>query len=266
MTDSSATDALQIARVNAFDDNYIWLLREPASGAVGVVDPGDARPVLDALAARGWALSHIFVTHHHGDHVGGLDAVKKRFPQATVIAAAADARRITPIDSQVSDGDEAAFGALTAKVLAVPGHTSGHVAYWFDAADALFCGDALFASGCGRLFEGTAAQMWASLQKLRALPSGARVYCAHEYTLSNALFARALEPENAAVAARADETAKRRAQGLATVPTLLADECAVNPFLRADDPQLQAATGLTGLEPAAVFAEIRARKDVFRAS
>lgn len=256
--------ALRTTRINAFDDNYIWLLQEPVSGAVGLVDPGDAEPALAALDARGWDLSHIFITHHHGDHIGGLTALKARFPAAQVFAARADAHRIAPADIYLNDGDAAPFGALTAQVLAVPGHTSGHIAYWFDAAGALFCGDALFAQGCGRLFEGTAAQMWASLRKLRALPPETLAYCAHEYTAGNARFAAAVEPENAALAARSAAVAQLRAAGTATVPTRLADEIALNPFLRADDPALQAAVGMSGADPAAVFAEIRGRKDVFR--
>lgn len=257
-------DALQTVRLNAFDDNYIWLLRDPQSGAVGAVDPGDAAPVLAALDANGWALSHIFVTHHHGDHIGGLAALKTRFPAAQIVAPAADLHRIAPVDAPVGDGDAVAFGALTARVLAVPGHTSGHLAYWFDQAAAAFCGDALFAQGCGRLFEGSAAQMWESLKKLRALPDDTTIYCAHEYTAGNARFACALTPDDPALAARAAEVADLRARNLPTVPTRLADERRLNPFLRADDPALAAAAGLAGGDPADVFAEIRRRKDVFR--
>lgn len=257
-------DALQVVRLNAFDDNYIWLLREPESGAVGVIDPGDADPVLAALAARGWTLSRIFVTHHHGDHIGGLATLKARFPAALIIAAAADAHRIAPIDQAAAEGALIPFGGLTARVLAVPGHTSGHIAYWFEQAAALFCGDALFAQGCGRLFEGSAAQMWDSLHKLRALPAETAVYCAHEYTAGNARFALALTPNDPAVAARAAEVADLRARNLPTVPTRIADERRLNPFLRADDADFAAAAGLAGGDPAAVFAEIRRRKDVFR--
>lgn len=257
-------EILQVVRLNAFDDNYIWLLQEPKTGAVGVVDPGDAAPVLEALGARGWTLSHIFVTHHHGDHIGGLAALKQRFPAAQVVAAAADAHRIAPIDRAAAEGDLIPFGGLTARVLAVPGHTAGHIAYWFEQAAALFCGDALFAQGCGRLFEGSAAQMWDSLRKLRALPGDAAVYCAHEYTAGNARFARALTPDDPAVAARAAEVADLRARGLPTVPTRLADERRLNPFLRADDAGMAAALGLAGTDPAEIFAEIRRRKDVFR--
>lgn len=256
--------AMEVVRLAAFDDNYIWLLRDPASGAVGVVDPGDADPVLKTLAARGWTLTHIFITHHHGDHIGGLAALKAAFPAARIIAAAADARRIAPIDQAVGDGDIITFGRLKAQVLAVPGHTSGHIAYYFEDAMMLFCGDALFASGCGRMFEGTPAQMWGSLKKLRALPADTAVYCAHEYTAGNARFALSLEPHNPALAARAAEVARLRAADLPTVPTVIGLERAVNPFLRADDPALAAAAGLSGAGPEAVFADLRARKDVFR--
>lgn len=256
--------SLQVVRLNAFDDNYIWLLQEAETGAVGVVDPGDAAPVLEALGARGWALTHIFVTHHHGDHIGGLAALKQRFPAAQVVAAAADTHRIAPIDRAAADGDLVRFGGLTARVLAVPGHTSGHIAYWFEAAAALFCGDALFAQGCGRLFEGSAAQMWDSLQKLRALPDDTTVYCAHEYTAGNARFAAALTPDDPALAARAAEVADLRASNLPTVPTRLGDERRLNPFLRADDAAIVTVLGMAGADPADVFAEIRRRKDVYR--
>lgn len=257
-------DVLHVVRIGAFDDNYIWLLRDPVSGATALVDPGDAEAAAAALDARGWTPTHVFVTHHHNDHIGGLAALKARFPAARVFAARADARRIAPVDVFLDDGDCVDFGALTGRVLAAPGHTSGHIVYWFERAAALFCGDALFSQGCGRLFEGTPAQMWASLLKLRALPPETAVYCAHEYTAGNARFAAAIEPANAAVAARNAETARRRAAGLPTVPSLLADECVLNPFLRADDPALQAALGMSGADPVAVFADVRARKDVFR--
>lgn len=264
------TTGPEITRIAAFDDNYIWLLRDPDSGAVAVVDPGDAGPVLAELDRRGLTLTHILLTHHHDDHIGGVAALKARFPAARIIGHAADAHRLPPLDQAVSDGDAVSVGGWNAVVIAVPGHTLGHIAYWFAAAAALFCGDTLFALGCGRMFEGTPAQMWASLARLRALPvvapNGAdvMVYCAHEYTAGNARFALTLDPGNPALTAQAAAIAAARAQNLPTVPSRLADEIAANPFLRADVPALQAAVGLAGADPAAVFGEIRHRKDVFR--
>lgn len=262
------TTGLEITRLNAFDDNYIWLLREPDGDAVAVVDPGDAGPVLEALDSRGQTLTHILLTHHHDDHIGGVAALKARFPAARIIGGAADAHRLPPLDQAVHDGDVISIGRQNAAVIAVPGHTLGHIAYWFAGAAALFCGDTLFALGCGRMFEGTAAQMWASLTRLRAL-SGAvsgdiLAYCAHEYTAGNARFALTLDPDNPTLAALAAAVAAARAEGRPTVPSRLADEVAANPFLRADVAALQAAVGMAGADPAAVFGEIRHRKDVFR--
>lgn len=260
----------EITRIAAFDDNYIWLLREPDGGAAAVVDPGDAGPVLAELDCRGLTLTHILLTHHHNDHTGGVAALKARFPAARVIGAAADAHRLPPLDQAVGDGDVVSIGGQTATVIAVPGHTLGHIAYWFAGAAALFCGDALFVLGCGRMFEGTAAQMWASLTRLRALPVVApngddvMVYCAHEYTAGNARFALTLDPGNPALTAQAAAIAGLRAKGQPTIPSRLADEIAANPFLRADVPALQAALGMAGADPAAAFGEIRHRKDVFR--
>jgi hydroxyacylglutathione hydrolase len=253
---------MEIERIPCRTDNYVWLLREPASGAVAVVDPADAEPVEARLAARGWRLTHILNTHHHGDHVGGNLALKARWA-CTIVGPRADAARIPGIDIQVGDGDRYALGSTTAQVFDVPGHTRGHIAFWFAAEKALFCGDTLFALGCGRLFEGSPAQMWTSLGKLRALPDDARVFCAHEYTQSNARFALSVDPGNAALVARAREIDAARAKGEATVPSPLGLEKRTNPFLRADDPALAAAMGLAGAPPEAVFAAVRQAKDRF---
>jgi hydroxyacylglutathione hydrolase len=253
---------MDIHLIPAFSDNYIYLLRDPASGAVGVVDPGDADPVIEELERRGWRLTTIFNTHHHNDHIGGNAELKARYG-ATVIGARADAHRIPDLDTALDEGDRVAFGTETGTVIAVPGHTSGHIAFHFPDQQALFCGDTLFALGCGRLFEGTAEQMWTSLSKLRALPDSTRVYCGHEYTQSNARFAVTIEPDNAELRARVDEIADLRAQGRPTIPSTMGLERRTNPFLRADEPSVQRALGMAGAAPAAVFADIRKRKDTF---
>lgn len=253
---------MHIQLVPAFSDNYIYLLDDPASGVVGVVDPGDGEVVADALDRQGKRLTHIFATHHHADHVGGTRLLVERYG-ATVIGARHDAGRIPEIGTMVEDGDSFEFGAGTVRVIDTPGHTVGHIAFWFAADDALFCGDTLFALGCGRLFEGTARQMWDSLSRLRALPEETRVFCGHEYTLSNARFAVHVDPENAALAARAEAVRLTRERGEPTIPSTLAEERATNPFLRADAPALQARLGMAGADPMEVFAELRRRKDTF---
>lgn len=255
--------ALDVRALPVLSDNYVWLLRETEGNAVGVVDPAEAAPVADALDRLGWKLTHIFNTHHHGDHTGGNLELKARYG-AKVVGAKADAARLPGLDQGVAEGDTVSFGQLNAQVFEVPGHTSGHIAFWFADAEALFCGDTLFALGCGRLFEGAPSQMWNSLLKLRALPDAARVYCAHEYTQSNARFAAHVDPGNKALAARKSHIDALRAKGEATVPSLLSEERETNPFLRADDPRLAAAVGLAGAPAWQVFAEIRSRKDSFR--
>ena len=254
---------LEIIRIPCLADNYVWLLHEPARNAVGVVDPADPGPVRVALEARGWRLTHVLNTHHHADHVGGNLALKAAFG-CTIVGPRADRDRIPGIDVALGDGDVFDLGAQRARVLDVPGHTRGHAAFWFADAGALFCGDTLFALGCGRMFEGTAPQMWASLLKLRALPDDTLVYCAHEYTQSNARFARHADPGNADLAARSRAIDAQRARGEATVPSPLGLEKRTNPFLRADDPALAASHGLDAHDPASVFAHLRRSKDVFR--
>lgn len=256
-------DQLDIVRLPVLQDNYIWLVREPQSGAVAVVDPAVAEPVMQALDQRGWKLTHILNTHHHGDHVGGNLALKQ-WSHCTIVGPKADAARIPGIDVQVDDGDSYDFGKARAQVFFVPGHTRGHIAYWFKDHDALFCGDTLFALGCGRLFEGTPQQMWTSLSKLRSLPDSTRVYCAHEYTQSNARFALTVDPSNAALKNRSGEIDRLRAAGQATVPSTMGLERATNPFLRADDKAVAEAVGMRDADPVRVFAEVRARKDSFR--
>ncbi len=253
---------LAIERIACLQDNYVWLLRT-GGDATAVVDPAEAAPVEAALARHGLRLTHILNTHHHGDHVGANLALKARF-KATVVGPSADRARIPGIDIAVGEGDRVALGPFEARVFDVPGHTRGHIAYWFADSDALFCGDTLFALGCGRMFEGTAPQFWASLEKLRALPDATNVHCAHEYTQSNARFALSVDPDNRELVARAGEIDRLRAAGEATVPSLLGLEKRTNPFLRADDAGLKKRLGLADAPAFAVFGALRAAKDGFR--
>lgn len=254
---------LDIVRIPVLSDNYVWLMREPRSGAVAVVDPAVAGPVLAEAKKRDWKITHILNTHHHGDHVGGNLEIKEA-TGCTIVGPRPDRARIPGIDIEVDDGDRYRFGEAEADVYFVPGHTSGHIAFAFREEKALFCGDTLFALGCGRLFEGTPQQMWVSLSRLRALPDDMKVYCAHEYTQSNARFAVTVESGNRKLLDRSAAIDAARAKGEATVPSLLGEEKATNPFLRADVPAVQAAVGMAGGDPAAVFAEVRHRKDTFR--
>ncbi|MDQ0251541.1 hydroxyacylglutathione hydrolase [Sphingomonas kyeonggiensis] len=239
---------LQIVRIPALSDNYIWLVHDPASGETIVVDPAQAEPVLEEADERGWTISAIWNTHWHPDHTGGNAAIKAR-TGATVIAPAAEAAKIPTADRPVGEGDTVRIGDRVATVLEVPAHTAGHIAYHFAEDSAIFVGDTLFAMGCGRLFEGTAAQMFANMQRLAKLPGETAVYCAHEYTQSNGRYALVAEPDNTAIRERMDAVNLARATGEATVPTTIALELATNPFLRA--------------ETAEQLAERRAAKDVF---
>ena len=253
---------LDIRQIPVLSDNYVYLIREPVGGAVAVVDPAVPEPVLEEADRLGWTITHILNTHHHGDHVGGNRKIKAA-TGCTIVGPRADAARIPGIDVEVGDGERYAFGNEEAQVFDVPGHTRGHIAFWFAASEALFCGDTLFALGCGRMFEGTPQQFWASLSKLRALPDATRVYCAHEYTQANARFALSVDGGNADLVARADRVDAARARHEPTVPSLLGEEKATNPFLRADDAAFAARLGLAGGDPVDVFAEVRARKDNF---
>jgi hydroxyacylglutathione hydrolase len=223
-----------VQAVPMFTDNYAWLLRETATGTVGIADPADAEAAIAAIDAAGGRLDTIFLTHHHADHVAGTDAVRARYG-ASVVGAAADAHRLPRLDMAVAEGDTVPFGAASASVIDTPGHTRGHVAFFFADGDVLLCGDTLFSLGCGRLLEGTAAEMFASLRKLAALPPDTLVCCGHEYTQSNARFALTVEPDNAALRARAAEVDRLRANAVSTVPSRMDAELAENPFLRAGD-------------------------------
>lgn len=253
---------LDVRLVPVINDNYIFIFRDPDSGSVGVVDPAVGESVLEKANELGWNISHILITHPHYDHVGGIDEIKSK-TGARVIGAAGDARDIPGIDQTVADGESVRVGHAKAKVIGVPGHTTHHVAYWFEEAKVLFPGDTLFSLGCGRLFGGTASEMWSSLQKLRDLPPDTLIYPAHEYTNANADFALTIEKSNKNLKARADEALAQRQKGLPTIPTTLKQEKLCNPFLRADIGAVQAAVGMKGKSSTEVFAEIRKRKDNF---
>ncbi len=253
---------IKVQRLNAFDDNYIWLIGCEGDSGVAVVDPGDADPVFDYLEQEGLHAAAILITHHHGDHTGGVTELVERY-RCPVYGPAGE--RIPALTHPVREGDyvQLAGCGLTLQVLDTPGHTRGHVCY--HGHGALFSGDTLFTVGCGRLFEGTAEQMYSSLEKLRALPDETLVYCAHEYTQANLKFAQVAEPNNHDTARRAAEVATLRREGKATVPATLAEEKATNPFLRSHIPSLAAAAeafagqGLT--MPSEVFAVVRRWKD-----
>lgn len=254
--------ALEVHMFPCLNDNYGYLIHDPVDGVTATIDTPEADPINAALEEKGWRLTHILNTHHHFDHAGGNEALKARWG-CTVVGAANDAARIPGIDVRVADGDALEFGSTSARVLEVPGHTSGHIAYYFADDGIAFVGDTLFALGCGRLFEGTPAQMWTSLGKLMALPDDTVVYCAHEYTQSNAAFALSVEPGNEALVARSGEIDRLRAKGMPTVPTTIALEKATNPFLRPDSENLRATVGMPDASLVDVFAETRRRKDNF---
>jgi hydroxyacylglutathione hydrolase len=242
-------------------DNYGYLVHDPASGETVAIDTPDADAYLAEAAEQGWRITQIWNTHWHPDHAGGNDAIKTQ-TNCVVVAPEAEAARIDAIDRTVQQGDVVDLGNFDAQVIDVGGHTLGHVAYYLPEAGLAFVGDSLFALGCGRMFEGTAPQFWAGLQRLKALPPSTLIYCAHEYTASNARFALHADPDNQALIAYAAEIEAKRARGEPTVPTLLERELATNPFLRADDPAMQARWG--GGDAVATFAALRAAKDSFR--
>jgi hydroxyacylglutathione hydrolase len=256
---------MELIALPAFADNYIWMLHDGTDAVV--VDPGEAAPVLSALDERQLALSGILVTHHHGDHVGGVDELRSRLKGAVH----GPKRECIPEPFvAVADGDSVDLLGLRFEVIEVPGHTAGHVAYFHagrDGAPILFCGDTLFSGGCGRLFEGTAEQMHASLARLASLPGDTRVCCAHEYTLSNLKFARAVEPGNAALVRYNADCEATRAAGRPTLPSTIAVERAINPFLRCDQPEVTASArtqGARSAEGTEVFAALRRWKNEFR--
>lgn len=243
-------------------DNYTYLIHDAGTGATAVIDVPETAPILAALKARGWQLTDILITHHHSDHIDGVNELRAA-TGAKVTGASADAHRLPPLDLSVAEGDTVKVGAEAGTVLDVSGHTLGHIAYHFPASGLVFTADSLMACGCGRLFEGTAETMWRSLSKLARLPPDTLVCSGHEYTASNIRFALSLEPRNAALISRAAGVTEARQKGLPTVPSRLSEELATNPFLRASLPSMKAEVGMADAADAAVFGEIRARKDRF---
>ena len=243
-------------------DNYGVLLHDPESGATAAIDAPEAAPVEAALKASGWRLSDILVTHHHADHTGGIAELKQRH-RCRVVAPHGEAARIPLVDATVRENDEVRVGSLKGRVLETPGHTAGHISYFFPADKLAFVGDTLFSIGCGRVIEGTPEMMWQSLLKLRGLPDDARIYCGHEYTKANISFAKTIEPTNATLNAREREVDKLLADGEPTIPSTIGAEKAANPFLRADVPEVAKSVGLAGTPAWKVFAEIRERKNKF---
>lgn len=253
---------LEVFQFRCRADNYGYLLHDPDSGATAAIDTPDGSAVSEALRHTGWSLSHILNTHHHYDHVDGNLELKAK-TGCRVFGGQRFAEKIPGIDETVGDGDVVKFGAYEIAVLETPGHTLGHVVYVVNDPPLAFTGDTLFSLGCGRLFEGTPQQMWASLRKLLELPPETLIYCAHEYTLSNAEFALEIEPENEALQLMAERIRNQCRNRQPTVPSRLAQEMAANPFLRPDSPEIRKRLGMENAPDDEVFAEIRRRKDTF---
>lgn len=252
--------ALDIVTIPCLKDNYAYLVK--GAGGVILIDAPEAAPILAELKQRGWRLDTLLITHHHSDHIDGVEALRAEFG-CTVMGPAAEADKLPPLDRALDEGDVVGEGEMRAEVIAVPGHTLGHVAFHFPEGRAVFTADSLMAIGCGRVFEGTPAMMWESLSKLAALPPETMVYSGHDYTLANAKFARTIEPENTALIARIDRTVSMRVQKQPTAQAPLSEELATNPFLRAGEPHIKQALGMADAPDAEVFAEIRSRKDRF---
>ncbi len=251
------------AEIHAFrclQDNIGVLVRDPETGAIAAIDAPEEGPVAAALDERGWRLTDILVTHRHADHVAGIEGLKRRWG-CRVVAPAKAGDAVPAVDLRVAEGDRVAVGALEARVWETPGHCADHVSYWFEGEGVLFAGDTLFTLGCGRVLEGGPADLWASLQRIAALPGPTRVYSGHDYVLSNARFALGADPDNAALQARRGEAERAKADGRFLVPTTIADELATNPFLRAGEPALARSVKLAGAPPGEVFAALREWKN-----
>ena len=256
---------LHVYQFNCLSDNFGVLIHESQSGKTISIDAPETTKVQDALLHNGWTLNEVWVTHHHADHVQGIPALRALYPDMRVMAPAAEAERIGAaigsIDTVLREGDNIYIGNVCAKIIETPGHTAGHIVYYFEEDNLLLAGDTLFAMGCGRVLETSMPVMWNSLMKLAALPGETEIYCGHEYSLSNARFALSIEPDNTALQARFAEVENLRAAQHPTLPTTLALELVTNPFLRADEPTIQSTLNMSGADPAAVFAELRERKN-----
>ncbi|WP_436643948.1 hydroxyacylglutathione hydrolase [Microbaculum sp. FT89] len=253
---------LEIRLFPCLSDNYGVLIHDEASGVTASIDAPEAEAVEKALEETGWTLTHILVTHHHADHTQGIPALKARYG-CKVVGPRGEAGKVPGVDESLGEGDTFQFGRYEARIFDTPGHTLGHIAWWFPDPGVVFAGDTLFALGCGRVFEGTTDQMWASLEKLARLPRETLLYCGHEYTQANAEFAVTIEPANVHLQARVGEIDEKRARGEPTIPSTIGAERDSNPFLRADRDEVKMAVGMPNADPAAVFAEIRRRKDNF---
>ena len=254
--------ALKVELVPVFNDNYSYLIVDENQKRAAVVDPGEAAPVMERASQLGVEIEQILITHHHGDHVDGVAEMAKAFG-CSVVGPSYEASKISNMTETVSEGDALEVLGEKTEIFLVPGHTQGHVAYWIPSASALFSGDSLFVLGCGRLFEGSPADMWSGLQKLRELPDHTKVYCGHEYTLANAKFCATIEKSNEDLADKIKEIEDLRSKGQPTIPSTIGVEKATNPFMRADVASVADALGLAGTTAVEVFAEVRSRKDSF---
>jgi hydroxyacylglutathione hydrolase len=252
--------AADIRTFTCLTDNFGYLVHDAATNATASIDAPEAAPIIRTLEREGWRLTDILITHHHGDHVGGVAELKRRY-DCRVVGPGDKTAGIANVDLRVGNGDVVKVGNLLARVLETPGHTLDHISYVFDSEKALFAADTLFSIGCGRVFEGTYPMMWDSLLKLRALPDDFRLYSGHEYTAANVKFALTVEPDNAALKTRADEVARLRAENKPTIPSLLGEEKRANVFLRADDPSVAQKLHMKGASAAEVFGELRERKN-----
>lgn len=255
--------SIEVAQFICLTDNFGLLIHDRETGATASIDAPEGEAIAAEAERRGWPLTHLLITHHHLDHIEGWEVLKKRFPGMKIVGSAKDAHRLPPLDQAVSDGDEVRLGASRAQIIATPGHTSGHVCYYFPDDAAVFVGDTLFSLGCGRVFDGTMEQMRHSLERIANLPRETRIYCGHEYTQANGRFAVTVDPENPALRDRIEEVARLRAAGEFTLPSTVALENATNPFLRVDDSKVKEAMGMAGADPFAVFATMRERKNSF---
>lgn len=253
---------LEIIQLAVLTDNYIYIIHDPVSTQTAVVDPAIAEPVIATLAKKGWRLDYILNTHHHSDHTGANLELKQK-THCKILGSAADYERIPGIDIKLQQGDKIKLGNQQAQVIETPGHTLGHIVYHFASSYALFCGDTLFSMGCGRLFEGSAEQMWQSLQQIKQLAKTTRIYCTHEYTEANGKFALTLEPNNSQLLQRMEQVKQLRTNQQATVPSTLEQELATNPFLRENSSAIQQSINMTGQTNVEIFSKIRQLKDNF---